>query len=312
MSRPVSERRAAIDVGTNSVRLLVADVHPDGRVCALIRKGIVTRLGQGLDSSGRIAEEPAGRTLQAIQNALEEARSTGARRVVLAATSALRSASNGPALAERIRQQTGVPVRILSGEEEARLVFRSIQAGRAPGEKAAVLDIGGGSTELAGGYGETLRFLLSLDLGCIRLYERALPLGGADTERGYEAIRELFAGELERAAATWRQEFQGARVRGVGGTLTAFGMLHLSTRHYDPERLDGLVLPAAEVRRIARVLRTMPLRERQSWVGEGRADLVPAGAAVLEAVTGFLAAPEVEISTRGLRYGLLLEPPGAS
>src|SRR5439155_14463368 len=102
MTRPVSERRASIDVGTNSVRLLVGDVHPDGRICALVRRGVVTRLGEGLDATGRISEAPAERTIAAIRAALEEATATGAARVVLAATNALRSAENGPEVAREI------------------------------------------------------------------------------------------------------------------------------------------------------------------------------------------------------------------
>jgi len=309
MARQVSERRASIDVGTNSVRLLVGDVHPDGRVCALIRRGIVTRLGEGLDATGRIADDPAERTIQAILNVLQEARSAGARRVLLAATNALRAAGNGPEVAARIEARTGLKVRVLSGHDEARLVFRSLQAGRDADGPTITLDIGGGSTEFAAGYGTEMKFALSLEVGCVRLYERARARGGVETPEGYAYARHALAEELTAAARVWGTEFHGARIRGVGGTLTAFAMVHLAARQYDPDRIEGTRMTSSEVARVSQRLRGMDAGERRRWVGEGRADLVPAGAAILDEAVAHFGAPEVEVSTRGLRFGLLHEFP---
>lgn len=309
MERQVSERRASIDIGTNSVRLLVGDVHPDGRVCALVRRGIVTRLGEGLEASGLIASEPAERTLKAIREVVSEAGSTGASRIVMAATSALRSATNGPDLARRIEEMTGLPLRILSGEDEARLVYRSLQSGHTGNDRIIAMDIGGGSTEFAAGYGSEPRALLSLDIGCVRLYERAVPHGGVESGPGYEFARQVLEAALSGAASSWKPEFAGSRIRGVGGTLTAFAMVHLGTRHYDPDALDGTLMSREQVLGVSTQIRSMDPVERRHWVGEGRADLVAAGAAILDEAVRFFESPEVEVSTRGLRYGLLHEFP---
>ncbi len=311
MARQVSERRASIDIGTNSVRLLVGDVHPDGRVCALVRRGIVTRLGEGLEATGLIAPGPAERTLKAIREVVSEAGSTGASRIVMAATSALRSATNGPELARRIEQETGLSLRILSGLDEARLVYRSLQHGRTGTDRVIAMDVGGGSTEFAAGYGSEPKALLSLDIGCVRLYERAASRGGVESDSGYEFARGILEEALGGAASSWKAEFTGSPIRGVGGTLTAFAMVHLGTRHYDPDELDGTRMSREDVQRVSARIRSMDPVERRHWVGDGRADLVAAGAAILDEAVRFFEAPEVQVSTRGLRYGLLHEFPAA-
>jgi len=171
-----------------------------------------------------------------------------------------------------------------------------------------VLDIGGGSTEIAAGHGPRLEHALSLDVGCVRLYERAQPWpADGNSAPSYEAARAILGRTLERSAGAFRREFSGVPLRGVGGTLTAFGLLKLDTRQYDPERLEGTILERAELASISRRLQGMGLEERRRWVGEGRADLVPAGAAILEEVVAFFDSSHVEISTRGLRFGLLYE-----
>ncbi|HVP39817.1 MAG TPA: hypothetical protein VMS93_11610 [Candidatus Saccharimonadales bacterium] len=307
MTRVQSERRAAIDVGTNSVRLLVADVHPDGRVCALVQRGTITRLGEGLDATGRISPAAAARTLKAIQAALAEARATGARQVVLAATSALRSAENGPELSREIGEQTGVAVRILSGDEEARLVFQAVQNGCEDNNKVIVMDIGGGSIEFAFGNGSTFLEARSIDLGCVILYERASAAGGIESESGYVASRAWILDALQANIPSFRDEFSGVLIRGVGGTFTAFAMLHNGNPRYDPSEVDGTVLDRQEQAQISRRLREMPLDQRRHWVGEGRADLVLAGAAILDEAVQFFGAPRVQVSTHGLRYALVHE-----
>ncbi|MBI5838012.1 MAG: Ppx/GppA family phosphatase [Candidatus Eisenbacteria bacterium] len=307
MSRVRSERRAAIDIGTNSVRLLVADVHPDGRVCALVQRGTVTRLGEGLDASGRISESAAARTLKAIQEALSEARATGAGPIVLAATSALRSASNGSEISASIERLAGLKLRVLSGEEEARLVFGAVQAGQPGTGPVVVMDIGGGSTEFAFGSGRDLAATRSLDLGCVRLFERAIHRGGLEGEAGYRAAREQMREALAAECGGLRAGYAGAPIRGVGGTFTAFAMVQRGSQRYEPGSLEGTTLTAADEARISLALRVMPLEERRRLVGEGRADLVLAGAAILDEAVEWFRASEVQVSTHGLRYGLLHE-----
>jgi exopolyphosphatase / guanosine-5'-triphosphate,3'-diphosphate pyrophosphatase len=307
MGRVQSQRRASIDVGTNSVRLLVADVHPDGRVCSLVQRGTVTRLGEGLDATGRISDTAADRTLKAILEAVEEARATGAGPIVLAATSALRSATNGAQVSTEIERRTGLAVWILSGEEEARLVFRSVQGEYDDKKATIVMDIGGGSTEFGFGYGRDLKSVRSLSLGCVRLYERAMSHGGLESDSGYEFVRGVLHQAVMDLGCGFRDEYRGARIRGVGGTFTAFAMVHRGTPRHDPGSLEGLVLSPSEQVRVSTLMRHMPLEERRRWVGEGRADLVLAGAAILDEAVAFFEASDVQVSTHGLRFGLIHE-----
>jgi exopolyphosphatase / guanosine-5'-triphosphate,3'-diphosphate pyrophosphatase len=315
MSRVRSQRRAAIDVGTNSVRLLVADVHPDGRVCALVKRGTVTRLGEGLDATGSISPAAAQRTLKAIVEALSEARASGAGPILLAATSALRSAANGQEVSASIESHTGLPVRIITGEEEGRLVFRSVQMGFPDEDAVIVMDIGGGSVEFAFGHGLVLDAVKSLPLGCVRLYERVASRGGMESEEGYGFVRSLLAGAFSDSLSGFRDGFSGARIRGVGGTFTAFAMVSRGVPKSELGRADtasfeGVLLSAADQVRISARLRSMSLEERRRWVGDGRADLVLSGAAILDEAASFFGAREVQVSTHGLRYGLIHEATG--
>jgi exopolyphosphatase/guanosine-5'-triphosphate,3'-diphosphate pyrophosphatase len=300
-------RIGAVDIGTNSVRLLVADVDGHQRLRTAHRMGEISRLGEGLDRTGVIDEPAVMRTLDCLERFVQEAEYSGASHIRVAGTSALRSASNGPTVAARFSDRIGYPVEILSGEEEARLVFLAVSSGLAGKSGATVVvDIGGGSTEVIVGVGDEGRELISLPLGCVHLTERLVqhdPPETRELDAVRDVVRQTFAerladfgtGPLERAV-------------GVGGTVTAFGALDMGLTKYDPSRIENHFLSRERVLAIEKDLCSTPLERRRELPGvsRGRADIIPAGAVILSEMVSRFPVGGLYVSTRGLRYGLVL------
>ncbi|MGE5176647.1 MAG: hypothetical protein ACM3JJ_09770 [Hyphomicrobiales bacterium] len=300
-------RIGAVDIGTNSVRLLVADVDENERLRTSHRMGEISRLGEGIDRTGLIDEAAASRTLECLERFVQEAEYSGASRIRVAATNALRVAQNGLDVAARFSERIGYPVEVLSGEEEARLVFLAVLSGlSAPHGRSVVVDIGGGSTEIISGVDRDGTQMISLELGCVRLTERFIrsdPPTDAELGAVREYVRSVFREKLEGFAADGID-----RAVGVGGTVTAFGALDLALVKYDPTRIESHVLTIDHIHKIERELCSIPVARRRDLAGvsRGRADIIPAGAVILtEFVTRF-PVPGLTVSTRGLRYGLVL------
>jgi exopolyphosphatase/guanosine-5'-triphosphate,3'-diphosphate pyrophosphatase len=269
--------------------------------------GEISRLGEGLDRTGAIDEVAAGRTLECLERFVHEAEYSGASRIRVAGTNAFRVASNGLEIAARFSDRVGYPVEVLTGEEEARLVFLAVLSGLAPQAGCSiVVDIGGGSTEVISGEGEAGTQVISLELGCVRLTERLIH-GDPPAEDELGAVRthvhEVFAEKLA--------SFEPAgisRAIGVGGTVTAFGALDLNLVKYDPSRIENHHLPRARIESISKHLCAIPLAQRRDLAGvsRGRADIIPAGAIILSEFASRFDLPGIYVSTRGLRYGLVL------
>lgn len=300
-------RIGAVDIGTNSVRLLVADVDEGERLRAAHRMGEISRLGEGLDRTGVIDPAAAARTLECLERFVHEAEYSGASSIRVAGTNAFRVAANGPELAVSFSERIGYPVEILSGEEEAQLVFLAVLSGMsAPRGPSVVVDIGGGSTEIISGAEEMGTQVISLELGCVRLTER-LVQSDPPLESELEAVRshvlEVFAEKLGSF------ELNGIeRAIGVGGTVTAFGALDLGLIKYDPSRIENHHLTRDRISSIGKQLCSIPLSERRDLAGvsRGRADIIPAGAIILCELVNRFDVNGVYVSTRGLRYGLVL------
>ncbi|HKA24684.1 MAG TPA: Ppx/GppA phosphatase family protein [Candidatus Eisenbacteria bacterium] len=298
-------RFAAVDVGTNSIRLLVVEER-EGRLEPLLRLGESCRLGEGLDAQGiisRDAEERASRTLGRF---LRRARSLGPRRIGIAATHALRSAENGVEVAERLSRGVGVPVEILSAEEEALFVYEAARealgAERLP-EPCLVMDIGGGSVELVRGEGGRVKHWLSLEVGCVRLTERFLPSdppAAAELERLGDHVSKALEGHQELL-----QGVTGGA--GVGGTLTALAALDLGLERYEASRVEGHELSQSAIEFWSDRLAGMSRREREAMaaVGSGRSDIIVGGCAVVLEVIRRSGLSRLVVSTQGLRYALV-------
>lgn len=303
-SSPKVSRRAAIDIGTNSVRLLVADVAWDGasrRIRPVLRRQLITRLGDGLGAGGRIRPEAAARTATAVHDHLGLAAREGAGVPVVVGTYALRAAENPEELLSRL----AVPVRILTGEEEARLGFAGVAAGLGAWDASLVVDIGGGSVELAWGDRGQVTGSLSLPLGCVLLTDRFFahdPPSQAEVGALLAHVGEVAGGPLSRIP------LRGRGLVGVGGTVTTVTAVAQRLSPYDPARVHGYRLTRRDVDAVTRILLSQPLARRRELPGlqPDRADILPAGALVLQHVLSATGQDALVVSEADLLWGALL------
>ncbi len=301
-------RVAAIDIGTNSVLLLVAEARaPEAggaglpgadELVAIADRATVTRLGEGVDRSRALAPEAVERTLACLEQYADEARALGAERIDAVGTSAMRDAAGGEAFRGRARAVLGVEPRVISGDEEARLTFEGALLGLTLDGPAAVFDVGGGSTEIITAGGARA---VSLDVGSVRLTERHLredPPAPVELEAVRAAARRALAAAPALAL--------GERLVGVAGTVTSLAALSLGVAPYDGARVHGARLGRAELERLTRELAALPLAERRRLpaLDPKRADVIVGGAVLVEEVVAWAHADELVVSDRGVRWGL--------
>jgi exopolyphosphatase / guanosine-5'-triphosphate,3'-diphosphate pyrophosphatase len=308
-------RIAAIDVGSNSIRQVVADVSPRGTISVVDELKATPRLGAGVHATGALAPDAMRRALDALGRMATLAAQLRADRIAAVATSAVREAANGAEFLARVRAETGLELRLLDGEEEARLAFRSALAHfELTDGPAVVMDIGGGSLELALSAGGVLDQLLSFPLGAIALTERYLAGGTRrrDVERLRKAVRRALKAELPR-------EWHGAMLIGSGGTFTALAAMYLERRGMTAARtVHATAVPREKLELLLEYLQELPPAERAQVPGlsPARAEIIVAGLAVAAEVAARIEAREVLVSAYGIREGLLLEsaqvPPTAA
>ncbi len=304
-------RVAAIDIGSNSIRLLVAEVDerlgPDGTLETVARAGEVCRLARGLDRAGTIEEELAQRVGGLAAGFVRRARSLGAKHIVIGATAAIRNARNGKEVADIVERRSGLPVRILTGEDEAQLVYRSVILGL--GRKAArsacvVFDIGGGSTEVVSGVGARTGRWASLPFGAVSLTERFLHSDPPGPDEILALKAEVQAGVMHHCASMPNKVPLFA---GVGGTVTVLASMDRQLETYDPALLEGWPIRPERLLGLVERLSRASHQDRRgfSTVGEGRADIVVAGALVVALLFERFPSSALVCSTQGLRYGLV-------
>lgn len=308
--RPANHMRVgAIDIGSNSVRLLVAE-FPDGpwsrEVITVARAGEACRLGRGLGRTGRIEPGTAERAAVLAAEFARRARGLGAATILIGATAALREAENGGEVAAAIGGRAGIPVRVLSGDEEARMVYRAVVLGLGPTARESscvVFDIGGGSTEVVSGAGERTGRWTSLPFGAVSLTERHLT-SNPITDAEVAALRAEVRSSIMHQCAYMPE--RSPLFAGVGGTITVLGLLDRELSSYDPGLLEGWCIRRGRLEAlIGRLLRSSR-DERRGWpaMGEGRADIVVAGALVVGLLAERFPSEGLFCSTQGLRYGL--------
>ena len=303
-------RVAAIDIGSNSIRLLVADVddRPGGlSVEARARAGEACRLARGLERSGAIEESAARRAGELAAEFVRRARSLGARHIVVGATAAFRGARNGDQVAEIIGKQAGVPVRILTGDEEARLVYRSVVLGlgRSASRSACVaFDIGGGSTEVVSGVGSSAGRWVSLPFGAVSLTERHLQSDPPSAEEIQAISSEVLSAIMHDCAS---MPSKVPLLVGVGGTVSVLASMDRGLTSYDPALLDGWCIRPHRLAGLVEQVSRSRHEERsgQQVIGEGRADILVAGVLVVALLAERFPAPGLVCSMQGLRYGLV-------
>lgn len=300
-------RRAAIDVGTNSVRLLVADVadspvslHP------VLRRAAITRLGEGLEPGGLIRPPAAARTAAAVAEFMDLAGSHGAPSPVIIGTYALRIAQNPEELLDRLH----LPVRVLDGAEEARLGFRGSLAGLGrltPTSGVLVVDIGGGSVEVTWGTPQGVKESLSLPLGAVVLTQQFLAAHDPPLRTDVAALRRHLARTLDPYLASMRS--RRFRLIGVGGTITTMAALAQHLDPYDPDRVHRFQLPARTVDAITRDLLARPMADRRGLPGlqPERVDIIPAGALVVQHLLEALNRRSLIVSEADLLWAVVLD-----
>lgn len=287
------KRVAAIDIGTNSTRLLVAEYTAAG--LKRIETGLITtRLGKGM-AGGVLLQETMLSTADAVGLFYQKAINLGVESVVAAATSAVRDASNGTEFLELVKKRTGLAVRVLSGEAEAALSYRGVLSGLhvEPGS-TLVVDIGGGSTEFIWMQGERLN-LVSVNAGAVRL-----TAAGAD---------EAMTGDLLRPTLEEVKRSSFECLVGVGGTVTTLAAIDQQLAVYDSKRVHGYSLSAISVNRILKMLNSMDIEERRKVPGlrPERADIIIAGVNIVKSILDSLGLARMIVSECDILYGLALE-----
>lgn len=298
-------RVAAIDVGTNSTRLLVADEQGPG-FRSLDRRMTITRLGQGVDQRRVLAPEALQRTLSVIADYAAICGEYGVERLRVTGTSAVRDAHNREEFFDGVRRLTGSEPELLSGEAEAAATFLGACAELPPDESKLVVDIGGGSTEFVVGTDAPDR-LISVDIGCVRMLEKFL-LSDPPSSAELEAMRS-YVDEVLARVRTELDPPHGSRLIGVAGTVTQLAALKSGLEVYDPDVTHHAVLTHGDVRRLARRLSSLPFAQRQrvKALEAGRVDVIVPGAYILLYVMETFDAAEVLVSEKDILDGLVLQ-----
>jgi exopolyphosphatase/guanosine-5'-triphosphate,3'-diphosphate pyrophosphatase len=297
-----SQRVAVVDIGSNSTRLLIAEVD-GGRVVEVERQSRVTRLGRGVDLSGQLSGEAIEAACEAIADYVALCREAGVERIEAIATSAVRDASNGSAFVAELRERFALSARVLDGEEEARLTYLGATSEHSPSEPTLVVDIGGGSTELIVGTGEEIAFHASLQAGVVRHSERHIsndPPAASELEALAADVRALIEG------ATADQP--GARAKAgiaVAGTPTSLASIELGLEPYDPKQVHGHTLTLTSIQRLLSQLASAPLSKRVQITGmhPDRAPNIVAGIVILVETIRAFGLERIVVSEHDILYG---------
>src|SRR5215218_5112461 len=302
-------RAAVVDIGTNSTRLLIADIGADGDVEERVRESTVTRLGEGVEASGRLGDAPQARVFAALERYTAEIRAQESDAIAAVMTSAVRDAANGAEFSTAVRERYGLDGRTLSGDEEAAFTFAGATAARPPGDptELVVIDIGGGSTELVCGAGGRLGFHVSTQIGVVRHTERHLHSDPPDSEEIAALAADVDAGVAAAVPEDVRSGTQAAIA--VAGTATSCAAIDLALEPYDTTRVEGHVLSRAKLDRLLERLAALPLEQRRQVRGlhPDRAPTIVAGGVVLSRVLDAFRLGEVEVSDRDILWGVALQ-----
>ena len=298
-------RVAAVDLGTNSTRLLVADVD-EGRVSDVARETRITRLGEGVDERRRLLPGPIARVRNVLTDFRRTADSLGAERTLTIATSAIRDAENGEAFLGEVEWSYGFKTRLLSGHDEALMMFRGVTSERTLEYGTVIVDIGGGSTELVAGGPDGVRWHDSLDDGSVRITERFLHSDPPTLEELEDAAGVARALLSERVPVEIRSDISSAI--GVAGTITSLGALALGLEAYDRDRVHGSDLTGDALEKQLERLASVPLKERRGMrpLDPDRAPVIVGGALIAREVLAYFELDTLEISERDILDGAAL------
>jgi len=305
----MSPRRSAfIDVGTNTVLCLIADMRETGRFRVLDDRAEIAGLGRGVDQTGLISAQGEAHTLAVLQGYREHCQNLGVEEIFAVGTSALRDARNSAEVRARLRKRLGFEIRVISGDQEAAYSFLAVQRGLSLTGELLVIDIGGGSTELIRGNAAGLSEAVSVNLGSVRLTERFLHSDPVGVEELAEMTRAIDR-ELGPLRGRFANSDTALTLVGIAGTFTTLAAVAKKMARYSHTEVHGSRLRLAEVRRQICLFQEKSIEERKSIAGmePKRADVILAGACLNERIMTLFHVDSVVVSDQGVRYGLLYE-----
>ncbi len=296
---------ASIDIGTNTVLLLIAETDDSGQnIKTLLNEYRIPRIGKGLSPGGRIKEEKSDALFEVLNDYSGIIKSYGCDKIIATATNALRTASNGKEIAGEIKKRFGIPVDIISGEEEAKYSFLGAAGTAADDENILVIDIGGGSSELVYGRGSSLEFRKSHPIGVVSGTEKYLmhaPPSEEELNSFSAALDRIFAGLTE-------SEIRPQRTIAIAGTPTTLACIKLNLHEYNEDLIEGSELTSKEINNLIEILSRLSTEEilsRFKVVVKGREDILLAGTIILHKIIDLLNIDKVIVSTKGIRYGAI-------
>jgi exopolyphosphatase / guanosine-5'-triphosphate,3'-diphosphate pyrophosphatase len=298
-------RYAVIDIGTNSVKYHLGEVAPDGGFHAVTDRSEVTRLGEGLDASGRLSDAPIARTVAAVAGMVDEARRDGALDIDAVGTAGLRIAANRDSFIDAVREQRGIMVEVVSGEEEARLAYLAATSTLPVGDgRLVVFDSGGGSSQFTFGRVGAPEERFSVNVGAAKYTERF----GLDRAVSSETVADALAAISDDLAQLDGRPPTDAAI-GMGGTSTNLAAIHLGLAEYDPDAVHGTRIELTELDRQIELFRARDADARRTIVGlqPNRAEVILAGACIARTILAKLNHDSFLLSDRGLRHGLFVE-----
>ncbi|SHJ08549.1 Ppx/GppA phosphatase family protein [Lutispora thermophila] len=296
---------AAIDLGTNSIRLMLCQVA-NRRFLAKSKEIITTRIGKDMSNTGTLTEKAMDRNIEAIKYFKKRAEEYGAEKIIIFATSAIRDASNKDFFLERVKNETGLDIMVLDGEEEAAIGMLGASYGF-EGDNLLVIDVGGGSTELVLGLGDKIIYSKSINAGAVRMTERYIksnPIGDSDIENLEKCLEELFHDTLN--------DLKGQKIDkivAIGGTATTAASIFHKAKVYDWQKIHNTILAKSFLNEIFESLRSMSVKERYNVDGlqKERADIIPAGIFIIKHILNNLDASQVIISENDNLEGAIMK-----
>ena len=304
-----SRRLAFIDIGTNTILCLIAELKNDGSFDVLDDLAEITRLGQGVHQTRTINPEGEERSFKVLERYLERCKGLNVEEIIAVGTSALRDARNSAAVCARFKEQLGLDVRVISGDEEAAYSFLAVQQGLPlKQQELLVIDVGGGSTEFIRGNEAGVSQAVSINIGSVRLTEQFLhsdPVQEEECEKMMAAIEKALA-QLPRS---WLKDSSILTLIGIAGTCTTLAAVEKKLTNYSHGEVHGGLLTLDEVRRQIELFQSKPIEERKAIPGlePKRADVILAGACLIEKIMALFRSERIIVSDHGVRYGLLHE-----
>lgn len=299
------KRYATLDIGSNSVLIFIAEIDESGNFRTIVDRAEIARLGEEVDKTGVINTSAMARTLETLNTFVSLARDSGAEEIAAIGTSTLRQAKNATQFLKKVKDRFGLDIRVITGEEEARLSYIAVKKGlNLQTENLIVIDIGGGSTEFIYGKGDLVQNRFSLNIGAIQLTETYLT-SDPITESEYREMMEYIRGVFQDLAVPKTTPV----LVGMGGTMTNLGAIKNGLEVYDATIIQGSKLELEEIESQINTFREKTIHERQQIKGiqPKRADVILAGAGILFSIMIRFGVKEVVISDQGIRHGLMYD-----